>query len=437
MSIFDQSVLQQAAAMTDRLFEELRAGSFDPVSSGVCRDTYGAGEQFAHDLVRQHAQSMGLSVWHDHLLNTYMSLEGADTGLPAIVIGSHLDSVHSGGNYDGAAGVVAGLVAAKMLAMQGIRLERNLTVMGVRAEESMWFQHSYIGSRGALGTLDPEALCHRRVDTGRTLETYLMEAGGDPQAVRARRAVLSSSNVEAFFEVHIEQAPSLAADGYPVAVGTAIPGNVRYAHARIVGEYGHVGLPKRFRHDAALAGAELFVAMQTFWEQEDAAGRPMAFTIGEFHTDSTRHGLTIVAGEFQFSIDMRAYDSDHLAAIEAKFLETVRQIEARHGVRFELGPRSSAPVALADPQLSADLREAAERLEIEATDLLSPASHDAAAFNAAGIPYGFLFVRNDNGSHHPQEHMDHGDFMLAVRVLAEMLVKRYGCGSVVCRAGIS
>lgn len=430
MLMFDQAVLQQAVAMTDRLFEELRAGSYDPVTCGVCRDTYGAGEHFAHDLVRRYAQSIGLTVWHDHLLNTYMVLEGVDPALPAIVIGSHLDSVHSGGNYDGAAGVVAGLVVANMLAVQGIRLERNLMVMGVRAEESVWFQHSYIGSRGALGTLDPEALNHRRVDTGRTLEAHLREAGGDPEAVRERRAVLGSSNVEAFFEVHIEQAPSLAASGYPIAVGTAIPGNVRFAQARIVGEYGHVGLPKRFRHDAALAGAELFVAMQAFWDQEDAAGRPMAFTIGEFHTDAARHGLTIVAGEFRFSIDLRAYDSDHLAAIEAKFMEIVRQIEARRGVRFDLGPRSSAPVAPADPQLSADLRAAAARLAIKVTDLLSPASHDAAAFNAAGIPFGFLFVRNHNGSHHPQEHMDHGDFMQAVHVLASLLANRYGCGSV-------
>lgn len=426
MSVFDPVVLRHAAALTDQLFDELKTGSFDPVSAGVCRDTYGAGEQFAHDLVGQHARAMGLSVWNDHLLNTYMVLQGMNSRLPAIVIGSHLDSVHSGGNYDGAAGVVAGLVIAQMLAEQGIRLERDLTVMGVRAEESMWFQHSYIGSRGALGTLDPKALAHRRVDTGRTLEEHLLQAGGDPLAVQERKVVLSSDNVEAFFEVHIEQAPSLAADGYPIAIGTAIPGNVRYAHARIVGEYGHVGLPKRFRHDAALAGAELFVAMQAFWEQEDAAGRPMAFTIGEFHTDSARHGLTIVAGEFRFSIDMRAYDSDHLTAIEERFLQIVKQVERKCGVRFELGPRSSAPVALADQAFSADLRQVARDLGLPAADLLSPASHDSAAFNAAGIPYGFLFVRNHNGSHHPLEHMDHGDFMLAVQVLATMLVRRYG-----------
>lgn len=425
MQVFDQCVLDSAASLTDELFQSLRQGSFDPVSLGVCRDTYGPGEQFAHDLMGQTATSIGLRVHHDHLRNTYMVLQGANASLPALVIGSHLDSVHAGGNYDGAAGVVAGLVVADMFKRQGVSLERDLVVMGVRAEESMWFQHSYIGSRGALGMLDPAALRQRRCDTGRTLEQYLEQAGGDPVAVREKKAVLTASNVHAFFEVHIEQAPSLAVDGFPMAIGTAIPGNVRYAHARIIGEYGHVGLPRRFRRDAALAGAELFVAMQAFWEQEDRAGRPMAFTIGEFHTDEKRHGLTIVAGEFGFSIDMRAYDSGHLSAIEARFLEIIAGIEQKHSVRFELGPRSSAPVAKADEGLSAAFRQTAQQLGIRSTDLLSPASHDAAAFCAAGIPFGFLFVRNHNGSHHPQEHMDHGDFMLAVQVLATTLADRY------------
>lgn len=418
---------ENAARLTSTLFEELRAGSFDPATAGVCRDTYGKGEQFAHELMATHARALGLTVWHDHLCNTYMVWPGKNRDLPCVLIGSHLDSVHAGGNFDGAAGVVAGLVAIDMLKAQDIELERDVVVMGIRAEESMWFQHSYIGSRGALGMLDPKVLDHRRIDTGRTLAQHLTESGGDPMAVRQARPALTTQQIEAFFEVHIEQAPSLAADGYPVAVGTAIPGNIRYAQARIVGEYGHVGLPRRFRRDAALAGADLFVAMQAFWEQEDEAGRPMAFTIGEFHTDPARHGLTIVAGEFRFSIDMRAYDPQHLEAIEGRFLQIIREIEQRRGVRFELGPRSSAPVALADAALSQNLRDVARDLDIACTDLLSPASHDAAAFCAAGVPYGFIFIRNANGSHHPDEFMDEDDFLLATRMLAQTLVSRYAC----------
>ena len=97
-------------------------------------------------------------------------------------------SVPHGGNFDGAAGVVAGLVAVAALQGLGITLDCDLTVMGIRAEESIWFQVSYIGSRGALGTLPDGALDVRRIDTGRTLAEHIADCGGDPDALRAGAA---------------------------------------------------------------------------------------------------------------------------------------------------------------------------------------------------------------------------------------------------------
>lgn len=416
------------AALSGRaasLFEALRAGSIDPERGGVTRDTYGAGEHFAHRLVASVGAELGLEVHEDGLLNTYLTWPGADRAAPVLVVGSHLDSVPGGGNFDGAAGVVAGLLAIEALRNAGVRLTRDLTVMGIRAEESLWFQHSYIGSRGALGLLKPEALANRRIDTGRTLEEHLREAGGDPLAVREARRHLKRERIEAFLEVHIEQAPSLAESGHAIAICQAIPGNFRYARARIVGEYGHVGLPRRFRRDAALAGAHLFVRLDQLWAQWDAAQRPMAFTIGEFHTDAERHGLTIVPGEFHFSLDVRAYRQDHLAELETAFLEIVREVEITRRVKIDLGPRASAPAAPADPLISAQLAECAHSLGLEAPPLLSPASHDSAAFFAAGVPYGFVFIRNPNGSHHAEERMDLEDFLQATAVLTEYLASRH------------
>jgi N-carbamoyl-L-amino-acid hydrolase len=414
-----------AAARAQRLFDELRAGSLDPKSDGVCRDTYGEGEAFAHRLVEQHANELGLVVEHDHFCNTFMRWPGTNPSLPAVLIGSHLDSVPAGGNFDGAAGVVAGLIAIDLLQRQGVKLERDVVVMGIRAEESIWFEHSYIGSRGALGVLNPEVLNNRRVDTGRTLAEHLSDAGGDVQAVANKQASLRREDIEAFFEVHIEQAPSLAADGHAIAVGTAIPGNVRYASVKIRGEYGHVGLPRRFRHDAALAGARIFTLLDDLWQQSDAQGKPMAFTIGKFFTDSSRHGLTIVPGEFGFSLDLRAYEPTFLSALEARFLEIVQQVQAQCGVTIDLGARASAPVALADTTLSEALRASARELSIDCPDLLSPASHDSAAFCSAGVPFGFVFIRNPKGSHHPQEDMALSDFMAATTVLAHTLSSSY------------
>jgi len=418
-------IKQSVTALHSRaqqLFDDLRNGSSDHGVGGVTRDSYGPGEQFAHDLVARHALFIGLEVRHDDACNTYMVWPGRDREASAIVIGSHLDSVAGGGNFDGAAGVVSGLIAVDVLQAAGFKPQCDVVVMAVRAEESAWFHVSYIGSRAALGCLPDGALEARRSDTGRTLEDHIRCAGGNPDELRRGVVGLTKDRVKVFLEVHIEQAPSLAQSKYAIGVGTGIPGNFRFPEARIIGEYGHVGLPRRFRHDAALAGADLAVALDAVWAEWDAAGRAMAFTIGEFHTDAARHAMTKVAGEFAFSLDVRAYEKDDLEELSERLLQIVFDIERQRGVRFELGRRTSADVAKADAQLMLELEACARRLEIPAMRLASPASHDAAAFFAAGIPFGMLFIRNPNGSHHPDEEMDTGDFLLATAVLADWLV---------------
>jgi len=411
----------------EAIFGALSAGSLDPVRGGVTRDTYGAGEHFAHQLIADEARTLGLSIHHDALCNTYMTWPGRDRNRPAWIVGSHLDSVPGGGNFDGAAGVVAGLLAIEALQRSGVQPLADITVMAIRAEESLWFQHSYIGSRGALGLLSPEALDKQRFDTQRTLADHLSEAGGDPTAVRAGLRFIERQRVAAFLELHIEQAPSLAEAGCAIAIGSAIPGNIRYPNVHIRGEYGHVGLPRRFRRDAALAGAEIAHRLEQLWENWERLEKPMAFTIGAFHTDATRHGLTIVPGEFRFSIDMRAYDPNDLLELEREFLLIVQQVGERRGVRIDLGPRASAEVAKSDPAISASLTDCAKQLGIHAPPLLSPASHDAAAFCAAGIPFGLIFIRNPNGSHHAEEQMDLDDFLRGTAVLAEYLRSQSAC----------
>lgn len=419
-------IVDQLHEQAQALFDALRLGSLDHVRGGVTRDTYGAGEDFAHSLLGQHATEIGLEVRHDHMRNTYMVLPGTDRSLPAIVIGSHLDSVAGGGNFDGAAGVVSGLIAVQALKQAGIRLPCDVMVMGVRAEESIWFQVSYIGSRGALGRLQVEALQAKRIDTGRTLAQHLVEAGGDPEAIQRGEAFLSPKNVRAFMEVHIEQAPSLALTGFPIAIGTGVPGNFRYPKIRIKGEYGHVGLGRRFRHDASLAGADLALGLDALWAEWERQGRLMACTVGEFHTNSERHGLTVVPGEFCMSLDVRAYVQPDLVELETAFLALVKCVEKKRGVTIDLGPRASAEVAQADPVLTQQLRDCAEALSLPYCDLPSPASHDSAAFCAAGIPFGFVFIRNPNGSHHPEEAMATEDFMLATQVLTQWLLNQQG-----------
>src|SRR3954467_753640 len=144
--------------------------------------------------------------------------------------------------------------------------------MGIRAEESVWFQVSYIGSRSALGTLPDGSLDVRRVDTGRTLAEHIAGCGADPARVRAGERYLDPARLHAFLELHIEQAPSLVEAGRSVGIGTGIPGNFRYPNAWIEGSHDHVGLPRRFRRDAATAGAAFAMAMEALWADHDARG---------------------------------------------------------------------------------------------------------------------------------------------------------------------
>jgi beta-ureidopropionase / N-carbamoyl-L-amino-acid hydrolase len=401
--------------LASTLFDRLRADGLD--EPGVTRDPYGAGEQRAHATVTEVAQGLGLRIEHDAAANLYMTLPGRDPAAKRVVIGSHLDSVPHGGNFDGAAGVVAGLVAVAALQRLGVTLDCDLTVMGIRAEESIWFQVSYIGSRGAFGMLPDGALDVRRIDTGRTLAEHIAECGGDPDALRAGRRFLDPSQLRAYIELHIEQAPSLVAAGRPVAICTGIPGNFRYPEARIEGSDDHVGLPRRFRRDAAMAGAEFAMALDRAWEEHEAKSVPMACTIGRFHTDTARHGMTIVPGTFNFSLDVRAYDEAVLAGLDQQVDAIIASIEQRRGVRFHRGPKARAAVGHVDPAMKRALEEGAAELGIPVLQLGSPASHDAAAFGAAGVPMGMIFVRNENGSHNPHEAMTIDDFMAGATLL--------------------
>jgi beta-ureidopropionase / N-carbamoyl-L-amino-acid hydrolase len=407
-------------ALAESLFDALRYDGLN--EPGVTRDPYGPGEQRAHRTAAAAAERLGLRVEQDFAANTYMTLPGRDPHAPRVVVGSHLDSVPHGGNFDGAAGVVAGLVAVAALKRLGVATDCDLTVMAVRAEESVWFQVSYVGSRSALGSLPEGALDARRIDTGRTLADHIAECGGDPEAIRARRRFLEPAKLRAFLELHIEQAPSLVESGKPLAICTGIPGNFRYADARIEGRNEHVGLPRRFRRDAALAGADFATALDRAWEEHEARGVPMAATLGRFHTDAALHAMTVVPGRFHFSLDVRAYDEAVLAGLDRRVDAIVAEIEGRRGVRFHLGRKARATVGPVAPAIKASLEAGARALGLPFAELGSPASHDAAAFAEAGVPTAMLFVRNQNGSHNPEEAMEIDDFLHATSVLTLWLV---------------
>ncbi len=253
------------------LLDRLAAIGADP--PGITRHAFDERENAAQALAIAEAERLGFEVTRDAATNLYLTWPGEDRAAPRVMLGSHLDSVRHGGNFDGAAGVLAALAAAAALRETGFSPRADITIAAFRCEEAVWFGLGLIGSRAALGILPPEALDRRRADTGLTLAEHIARCGGDPGAIAPGRRLLPDGPIRCFLEAHIEQAPSLVEAGVPLAICTGIPGNIRHAAIRIIGEDAHVGLPRRFRHDAALAGADLFTALDALWAAEEEAGR--------------------------------------------------------------------------------------------------------------------------------------------------------------------
>jgi N-carbamoyl-L-amino-acid hydrolase len=409
--------------VANRFLTRLATETADTV--GVTRDSYGEGENRAHVIFADFARELGLQLRHDAALNSYATFSGTDPDAPAIVIGSHLDSVPRGGNFDGAAGVAAGLAVCAALRRTGVTMPFDVTVMGIRAEESIWFPCSYIGSRAALGSLPLDALdAVRRNDTDRTLADHIAASGGDVAELRSGRALLDPAKLLAYVEVHIEQAPVLLDTGLPLGICTGIPGNFRYPNARITGRNDHVGTPRRFRRDAAMAGAALAMALDRRWAELEAQDIPVAITFGRFHTDSAQHGMTVVPGCFDFSLDVRAYDPTVLDELEDELHRIVKKVERAYQVSVDLGRRTSAKIGVMSPDIRADWSARANVLGLRTMALESPGSHDAAAFSAAGVPTAMLLLRNENGSHNPEERMEIHDLMDACQLLTAWILHR-------------
>ncbi|MCA8926975.1 MAG: Zn-dependent hydrolase [Alphaproteobacteria bacterium] len=391
---------------------------------GITRASYGEGEQKTHAIMAEAAKSLGLGVAQDPACNSYFTLPGKNRRAPAVLIGSHLDSVAQGGNFDGAAGVVSGLTALAALKDAGITPACDVTVMGIRAEESAWFGVSYLGSRAALGMLPNGALEAKRSDNGRSLAEHIAECGGDPEALKGGPAILDTSLVRAFLEPHIEQGPVLDERETPIGIVTGIRGNRRLPAARCLGRYAHCGGEPRWnRQDAVIAVSEFVLALDGIWTEIEAAGSDFAFTVGKFSTDPDRHAMTIVNGEVRFSLDLRSLDPAFLLAMESRLEEIARSISARRGVRFDLGQITRAAPGRMDTILRNSLWQGVREKGLDAIEIASGAAHDSAAFAAAGVPTAMIFIRNANGSHNPDEAMRIEDFMVATDLLAWQLTR--------------
>jgi N-carbamoyl-L-amino-acid hydrolase len=408
-----QPDLELAATLFDALSRATRQGA------GIVRDSYGAGEQAAHDIARAAAVALGLEVSVDAIGNLTMTLPGRDRAAKRILMGSHLDSVPQGGNFDGAAGVVAGLSILAGLRRAGLVPACDLAVMGIRAEESAWFDVAYLGSGGAFGLLDPACLAVRRSDNGQTLEAALLARGFDPQAIRERRRLLDPGQIRAYLELHIEQGPTLVERNLPAAVVTGIRGCKRFRHARCRGEYAHSGAVERaYRRDAVAATVAFLHHMEKVWLRHQADGADLVLTTGELFTDPALHGPSKIAGEARFVLDLRSLSDATMEAVATEARAHALQVAAAYRVHMDLGGTSDSPAAIMDGRLRAGL---AAQLR-QPFEMASGAGHDAAVFAKLGIPTGMIFVRNAHGSHNAAEAMAIEDFAVGAQALLGLLL---------------
>ena len=407
--------------LAERLLKEIADATRD--TQGITRECFGAGEETALLLLANQASTLGLTAERDALQNLWIRLPDDDGSGPCTLIGSHVDSVPQGGNYDGLAGVVSGIVVLHEILRQGQKPPRPVRVLAMRAEESAWYGKAYIGSLALFGQLGATELAAKHRNGDKTLAEAMAAAGVDMDIVQQGKALIGPHNVAAYLELHIEQGPVMVAREWPVAVVSGIRGNIRHNQIRCLGETGHSGaVPRWLRKDAVLAVADLLSRLDAHWGVLLQMGMDMVMTSGICATPAKTHAVSVIPGEMGFSFEVRSQDAETMDRFYTLMRDECAAIEKERGVRFEFDRKVvTAPAAL-DPTWSDNLRRCGEKLALKLEDVPSGAGHDAAVFSNAGIPSAMLFIRNQNGSHNPAEAMSISDLVLGTEVLLDAVL---------------
>lgn len=367
----------------------------------------------ANDLVGGWMAQAGMTVRTDAAGNVVGRYEGERPGAPALLLGSHLDTVRDAGRYDGMLGVLAAVACVGDLNRRGRRLPFAVEVIGFADEEGTRFQTTLIGSRAVAGTLPPAARAAVDAD-GTTMADAMRAWGLDPD--RIGDAARRPEEILAYAELHIEQGPALEALGRPLGVVTAIAGAVRLA-VRVAGQAGHAGTaPMHLRRDALAAAAEMILAVE-----DECGGRgPVVGTVGR--VSAGPGAVNVVPGEANFTVDLRAdADPTRDAALTA-VLDRFHAVAAARGVTLTVDRTYEAPAVACDPALIRRFAAAAAAEGFgDVPRLPSGAGHDGMAL-ACRWPVGMLFVRCFRGiSHNPAEAVAAGDAEAGARTLLRFI----------------
>ncbi|HEY4924423.1 MAG TPA: allantoate amidohydrolase [Roseiarcus sp.] len=337
-------------------------------------------------------REIGLAAKIDASGNVWARYEGKQPGAPALMIGSHIDTVRDAGRYDGNLGALAALAVVEELVKKNERLDVAVEIVAFGDEEGVRFPTTLTGSRAFAGLFARSSLDQKDAD-GVTMREALTNFGCEPEAV----ATLRGRNVAAFVELHIEQGPVLEAENLPIGIVTAINGATRF-HCTVRGLAGHAGAtPMNLRRDALAAAAEMILMVEARASLEE----DLVATVGRLEVEPG--AVNVIPGEARFTIDMRApRDAQRQRAVADIDRRLIAIAKARN-VELVSVHTHEAGAYVCDPKVVAGLKAAVERVGQPARLLPSGAGHDTMIMGAL-CPAGMLFMRCKGGiSHNPLE----------------------------------
>jgi hydantoinase/carbamoylase family amidase len=380
---------------------------------GIDRRLFSAADYAARSQFAAWARADGRAVTQDSAGNVFALRAGRSAGA-RILTGSHLDTVPTGGAYDGAYGAIAALWALRRLDATGAETKHALEAVAWAGEEGSRFPLGCLGSSVFAGLNDLGSVEALRDDEGVSFAAARAGETGLLRDVPLRNDVPAPA---AYVELHIEQGPLLEHRGVRLGNVTAIAGQRRF-DIEVSGDSGHAGtVPMFLRHDPLAGAAEMIVGLEADVASRDGA----VLTVGRLVVEPNQ--ANVIAARVTFRIDARSVDDAVLSALAARIYECVEHIAARRGLRVAVSEIERRAAVTMDARLRAGLAAAFDALGTVALDLPSGAGHDAMCV-AAIAPAAMIFVPSAGGrSHVGNEYTSPADLDLGVAALAQALVE--------------
>ncbi len=387
---------------------------------GVCRLALTDEDRQGRDWVRSRMDALGMQVTVDGIGNVVGIRAGTQPG-PPVMTGSHIDTVRTGGLYDGNYGVLAGLEVVQALQDAGIRTEKPLAVAFFTNEEGARFAPDMMGSLVFQGDLPLEAALRVKGIDGSTVGENLARIG------YRGTAPVGSSSVDSYVELHIEQGPVLDLEGVTIGAVEGVQG-ISWTKFELVGVSNHAGTtPMRMRRDAGLVAARIACFAREL--ARALAGNQVA-TVGSMNF--LPNLVNVIPNRVNFTVDLRNTDESILAAAEERLWAFADGAARDEGV--ELSRESLArfePVEF-DPRLVGLVEHTARELGLSVRRLPSGAGHDAQML-ARMCPAAMIFVPSVGGlSHNVREHTAPDDLVAGARVLLRVLLRLAGSTPATC-----